>query len=347
MEYGVFNRPVVTIYEKPGRTKETEKGVVSAIADEGLYGMACRILERDGGWNHILTGYGYAGYVREEELLIRSEEEIQARREADLAVVDSGCADVLSLPCVQGVCLASLPGGAFVERISRGETTGAPDRTPALAGQPAAQEPEDGWTRVRLLSGAQGYMRTRHLEEKRCGEDFLWKDAEEALSLLRAASSRSGTARGGDRAFSLSAVLKRWYGGSEQAFRENLTAQARKYLGTQYRWGGKSNQGIDCSGLTSMAYLRSGVLIYRDAAIADGFPVIRLSMENGWEDRLEPGDLLYFPGHIAMYLGEGRYIHSTAYIKSGGVAINSLRKEDEDYRADLRESVYAVGGVRL
>ena len=327
MEYGVFNRPVTTIYDKPGRTKETKKGTESAIADEGLYGMPCRILERNGGWAYILTGYGYAGYVRGEELRLLSGEEMQALMGEDLAVVDSGCADVLSLPAVQGVCLVSLPGGAFVQRVSRRE--------------------ENGWTRVRLLSGEEGYMRTKHLEEKRCGEDFLWKEAGEVLALLQAASSRSRTAGGGDSGFSLSSVLKRWYGGSEPAFRENLTTQAKKYLGTQYRWGGKSSQGIDCSGLTSMAYLRSGVLIYRDAAIADGFPVIRLSMESGWEDRLYPGDLLYFPGHIAMYIGDGRYIHSTAYIKSGGVVINSLREADGDYRADLKESMYAVGGVRL
>ena len=212
-EFGIFNRPVTTIYEKPGRTKETKKGTVSAIADEGLYGMACRILERTDGWLYILTGYGYAGYVREEELPIVSGEEMQTRMGADLAVVDNGFADVLSLPAVQGVCLASLPGGAFVERIWQ--------RAPA-------QPQENGWTRVRLLSGEEGYMRTRHLEEKRCSEDFLWKDAKKVLSLLNAASSRLETAKGGDGAFCLSAVLKRWYKDSEKAFRENLTAEAKK-----------------------------------------------------------------------------------------------------------------------
>ena len=57
------------------------------------------------------------------------------------------------------------------------------------------------------------------------------------------------------------------------------------------------------------------------------------------------GDALYFPGHIALYLGEGRYIHSTGASASGGVVINSLDPADPLYREDLVKSLYAVGSV--
>ena len=57
------------------------------------------------------------------------------------------------------------------------------------------------------------------------------------------------------------------------------------------------------------------------------------------------GDLLYFPGHIALYLGNDRYIHSTARAGSDGVMINSLDPAAPDYRADLREKLYAVGRI--
>lgn len=118
-------------------------------------------------------------------------------------------------------------------------------------------------------------------------------------------------------------------------------------MGTQYRQAGRSARGIDCSGLVSMAYMRSGILIYRDAAIADGFPIRRIPLAEAREGQLKKGDTLYFPGHVAMYIGEGKFIHSTARIGSGGVVINSLRESDPEYREDLRECVYAVGGVRL
>ena len=57
------------------------------------------------------------------------------------------------------------------------------------------------------------------------------------------------------------------------------------------------------------------------------------------------GDALYFPGHIALYLGGGRYIHSTGAAASGGVVINSLDPADPLYREDLVQSLYAVGSV--
>lgn len=351
MRFAVFRKAVAVIYEKPAFTKQSERGTVSAIADEGLYGMTCQVLGREDGWAHILMFYGYAGYVREENLYFMTEAGLRDYLGRELAVVEAGCADVLSLPAVQGVCQMILPAGALVERIS---------------GQPEV----DGYTKVRLLtdcwqsqeartggrqSGGQpgegrfdlvGYIRTQHLGKKRFGEDFLWREAEPVVVAQETASARSREAQGGAAGFSLAAVLDRFYDGSEGRFREELAAQARRYMGVQYRWGGKSPQGIDCSGLVCMAYMKSGILIYRDASIVDGFPVRRISREDALAERLKKGDLLYFPGHIAMYIGEGRYIHSTARTGSGGVVINSLREGVADYRADLRECLYAAGGVR-
>ena len=59
----------------------------------------------------------------------------------------------------------------------------------------------------------------------------------------------------------------------------------------------------------------------------------------------KPGDALFFPGHVALYLGEGRYIHSTGAAVSGGVVINSLETSDPLYREDLVKCLYAVGSI--
>ena len=127
---------------------------------------------------------------------------------------------------------------------------------------------------------------------------------------------------------------------SEAEIRRAVTESAMKYLGTQYRWGGKSSQGLDCSGLTFMSYFLNGILIYRDAGIRPQYPVH--SIPSG---RLGPADLIYFPGHVAMYLGKGRFIHSTAFRATPCVTINSLDPADSLYRPDLAASVTGYGSI--
>lgn len=123
-----------------------------------------------------------------------------------------------------------------------------------------------------------------------------------------------------------------------ERLRKQVVDAALSYLGTQYRWGGKSPQGIDCSGLAFMAYFLNGVLIYRDAKPVEGFPIREIS-----QGALAPADLLFFPGHVALYLGEGRYLHATAKPGSDGVVINSLDPAAANYRPDLQ--VTAVGSL--
>lgn len=126
----------------------------------------------------------------------------------------------------------------------------------------------------------------------------------------------------------------------EDDLRRAVTGTALSYLGTHYRWGGKTPVGIDCSGLVSMSYLLNGVVIWRDAQIKEGFPVHPIP-----RSRKKPGDLLFFPGHVAMYLGEERFIHSTAREGSDGVVLNSLDPAAPDYRGDLDRSMTAVGSI--
>lgn len=99
-----------------------------------------------------------------------------------------------------------------------------------------------------------------------------------------------------------------------------IIAAAKKYLGTPYRWSGKSPLGIDCSGLCFMAYYLNGIKIYRDA---------RFPFYSDYEitcEKLRPADLVFFKGHVALYLGRDKIIHSNA--KDGKVVISPLEKSD-------------------
>jgi len=122
----------------------------------------------------------------------------------------------------------------------------------------------------------------------------------------------------------------------------------------QYRWSGRSSNGVDCSGLVSVCYMLNGVLIFRDASLVRGYAMKRLALQWDGEghfvhdnlNAMKPGDALYLPGHIAMYLGNGEYIHSTGRAGDNGVVINSLVPGAPGYREDLLRLMYAVGGVR-
>ena len=68
-------------------------------------------------------------------------------------------------------------------------------------------------------------------------------------------------------------------------FRAASVSRPRNIWATEYRWGGKSGRGIDCSGLVSSAYMQCGVLIYRDASIVEGWPMHEVPFEEK-----KPGD---------------------------------------------------------
>lgn len=161
-------------------------------------------------------------------------------------------------------------------------------------------EPKEGWRKVLLPDGREGYV----------PDEFL------------------------------GAYNTDWNPQEEERLRKALTDTAMLYMGTQYRWGGKTPQGIDCSGLCSMAYLLNGIVIYRDAAIKEEFPMHEISLEE-----IKRGDLLFFPGHVAMYIEENRFIHSTGRMGTHGVTINSLDPKDPLYREDLKNSITMVGSV--
>lgn len=326
MQYAVFVRAVGTIYDLPCTTKESELGPVSTIGDEGLYGQVCQVRTAPGGVTaagvqlpadmaEVVSFYGYHGYVFAKELRFLDEEALGRYLAADLVMVGRAT-DVLSLPKVQGLRLQELERGGLLRRL--------PEEAPTV-----------GWARVALADGRPGYVRDVALEPVRWSMGAV-RTQREGLAFNAALAAAEGCAP----QQLVARAVERWHGGSEEAFRDALVRQAERYLGTEYRWGGKSGRGIDCSGLVSSAYMQCGVLIYRDAKLVEGWPMHKIPLE-----QKQRGDALYFPGHIALYLGGGRYIHSTGAAASGGVVINSLDPADPLYREDLVQSLYAVGSV--
>ena len=278
----------------------------TGIEDEIFAGWAIRILQENPAKDFVKveTHYGYTGYVDQRDFRRVTRKELEQRQDKERFLrIQTGEADLLDQPKVQGLPLELLLKNSIVELLER--------------------EVAEGWSKVRSASGREGYIHTQNLKRRMDHDGYLLTEEKNAdyFQNWEKPVYHDGLA-------------------DEEVLRERLEDSAREFLGTQYRWGGKSSQGIDCSGLVFMSYLDQGILIYRDADIKEAYPVKRILVE-----QLKKGDLLFFPGHVAMYLGEGKYIHATGYYQTPYVTINSLNKSDTDYRPDLAENITECGSI--
>ncbi|GAA2237513.1 hypothetical protein GCM10010430_18080 [Kitasatospora cystarginea] len=102
-------------------------------------------------------------------------------------------------------------------------------------------------------------------------------------------------------------------------------------VGQAYVYGGSSDGGWDCSGLTQAAYRQAGISLPRVAADqADVTTKVSL-------DKLQPGDLLFWSNngsnsgvyHVAIYIGDGKYVEAAN--PKAGVKVETIANYAPDF----------------
>lgn len=101
-----------------------------------------------------------------------------------------------------------------------------------------------------------------------------------------------------------------------------LVAISTRLVGVRYRWGGTTPAGFDCSGFLYYVFQRMGIALPRTTydMFRAGVPVPR--------GELRVGDLVFFetlrpgPSHAGVYLGDGRFVHSSS--GSGRVLVTAM-----------------------
>lgn len=284
--FALVNKPSVFIFDKDLENRE----------DELLHGWAVRILGEYDKHCHVVTHYGYEGYIDIGALTPISRSFITNRGiNDDLMVISNSFADILSLPKVQGSIKLTLPRGAYVVKLG---------------------EPNDGYQYVKTADGKHhGFVRSCSLRSRLDNDEFL-------LNI--------------NYDFNSQASLNR----DENSLREQICANALEYLGVPYCWGGKTPKGIDCSGLMFMSYMLAGILIFRNSQNNSLYPVKSIQRE-----LLKKADLIYWHGHVGMYLGNDLFIHSTGNSIDFKCVISSFLPSDQNYRSDLAESIIGYGSI--
>lgn len=95
------------------------------------------------------------------------------------------------------------------------------------------------------------------------------------------------------------------YGSGNTSAAQAIVSAAWSYVGVPYVYGGTSRDGIDCSGLTMRCHEAAGISIPRTSGAQAGS-----GKSIGSLSEALPGDVICYPGHVAIYLGNSRVIHA-------------------------------------
>lgn len=220
---------------------------------------------------------------------------------------------------------------------------------------------EEEWLFCQVPDGTKGWMRKYYTTEEQYRVGRLWRvrsiyaPAYDSTCHQLVTKFTFNTRIYGDQIEN--SVVTEWSDGRKLRLKEsdlepedtekdfaNLGDLAKKFIGIPYLWGGISSFGLDCSGFTQTLFDYFGTSLPRNSGQQKkvGQKVTVSGDRSVLKEKPSLGDLLFFPGHVGIYLQDGLMIHSCS--RENGVAITDLLN-DSSYSKYLRGELTVVKRV--
>lgn len=256
---------------------------------------AGELLGEENGWYHIQSG-SITGYVKAEYCVTGEEAEALAK-EVGTRLAAVNC------------------DGLYVRKEASADSDVL--RMVALGDELLVLEETDEWVKVDVEEGF-GWVLREYVD---LYTEFVMAESkeEEAARLAKESEERERARKAAVKKAASDIVIS---GDNEMGVA--VAEYAVQFVGNPYEWGGTSlTEGADCSGFVMKVYEEFGVSLPHSSAAdrKQGYAVDGLK-------NAQPGDLICYSGHVALYIGDGKIVHAAS--EKSGIKIGNA-----DYRKIL------------
>lgn len=281
------------------RSLPSEEGeIVGKLYDESVG----HFIEEENGWYKITSG-SCTGYVKG-EYCVTGEDAVELAKEVGvrIATVTTTTLKVRKEPGMEAEVLGLVP----------------------IEDQLVVTEELDGWVKVDIEEGF-GYVSTDYVDlstefveaESKEEEEARLEKEEKAREEARKAAARAQAERSANSSSSAPAQTVSGSGTGSQ-----VANYALQFVGNPYVYGGTSlTNGADCSGFVMSVYANFGVSLPHSSA-ADR----NVGYDVGGIGNAQPGDIVCYSGHVAIYIGNGQIVHASTS-KTGIIVSNATYRQ--------------------
>ena len=264
------------------RSTPSEDGeIVGKLYDESVGEF---VSEAEGGWYEITSG-SVTGFVKS-EYVVTGEAAIAMAKEVGkrIATVNTTTLKVRQEPGLDSTVLGLVP----------------------IEDELLVVEELDGWVKVDIEEG-QGYVSTEFVNLSTEFVKAESKAEEEARLAKEEAERKKANAAASTKTSGSSSNATVSSGGGGSAAGSSVASFACQFVGNPYVYGGSSlTNGTDCSGFIMSVYANYGVGLPHSSGALRG-----VGTDVGGLENAQPGDIICYSGHVALYIGGGNIVHAS------------------------------------